>query len=135
MKAPVGKRVVAFLMDCVIIGVLVGLLMGVGFAFMAVLRNAAGGIIAMLLILLGLVVFVAFVLLRDGLFGGRSPGKKLMKLRVVLSDGSQCRYVQSALRNVTLLVPVLGLIEMILPLVDKEGLRIGDKVAKTQVVV
>jgi uncharacterized RDD family membrane protein YckC len=78
------------------------------------------------------------MLLRDGLFGGRSLGKKLMKLRVVRSDGSKCDFVSSALRNITLpvfsIIPPLYLIELLLPLVDKEGLRLGDRVAKTQVV-
>ena len=57
-----------------------------------------------------------------------------MKLRVVKNDGSPCNYVSSILRNITFVIPLVGFIELILPLIDKEGLRLGDKIAKTQVV-
>jgi uncharacterized RDD family membrane protein YckC len=138
VKAPIGKRIIAYIIDCVLVAVIAGIFFGIGFTLPLVLRNAIVGILGLLIALLGFVLALVYMLLRDGLFGGRSLGKKLMKLRVVRSDGSKCDFVSSALRNITLpvfsIIPPLYLIELLLPLVDKEGLRLGDRVAKTQVV-
>jgi uncharacterized RDD family membrane protein YckC len=57
-----------------------------------------------------------------------------VKLRVVRSDGSRCDLGSSALRNITLLVPILNVLELAAAVVDAEGRRLGDRIARTQVV-
>ena len=74
------------------------------------------------------------MLIKDGLGGGLGVGKKLMNVRVVRSDGSRCDYPSSIIRNSTLLVPVLGLVDLAVGALDREGRRLGDRLAGTQVV-
>jgi uncharacterized RDD family membrane protein YckC len=92
---------------------------------------------------------LAYLLLSDGLFDGRSLGKKLIRLRVV-SEATQgpCTVRDSILRNSTFgcgyvlwSVPWIGWIfiflvsavEFILVLGSSEGKRLGDEIAKTSV--
>ena len=144
-KANLLKRIVAYVIDSILAGaVSVVLLVVVMVAFwvvtmigalaqspLIILLSSIGMFVAVFILLIPMVVYV---LIRDGLFGGRSIGKKLMGLRVVnVKSNKPCSIKDSVLRNITLLVPVLGFIEMLMPLVDANGLRFGDKIAGTQV--
>jgi uncharacterized RDD family membrane protein YckC len=137
-KAPIGKRVIAYILDSVILGVIVAVLMGgmmVLTMVSAMISDSLAGIMALLMFpVIGLIFLIMFgyLLLRDGI-GGRSLGKKLVGLKV-LQEGKQCTYVGSVKRNITMIVPLLNIVELIMPFVDAEGLRFGDKFAKTQVV-
>ena len=142
-KAPVGKRIIAYLIDVVLVMAIV-IIFGIGgmVAIMAVtfvaaaLTKGLGALLGFLAIpVYGIVMLVAicYWLFRDGLNGGRSFGKKFMGLKVV-KDGRPCTYVDSLLRNITLAIPLLNIVDLVLGLVDAEGKRIGDKIAKTQVV-
>ena len=137
-KADLGKRAIALIIDGVAT-------MVVGFI------PLIGGMIA-----------TAYWLLRDGMdvefMDHRSLGKKLMKLRPVMLDGSPVDMATSAKRNwmfalggiagffamtiigLVLAIPlflvafVLGIVEVVLVLTDAEGRRIGDKTAGTMVI-
>ena len=137
-KADLGKRAIAMIIDAVAA-------MVVGFI------PVIGGLIA-----------TAYWLLRDGLdvefMDHRSLGKKIMKLRPVMLDGSPVDMVASAKRNwmfaiggiggffamtiigLVLAIPlfliafVLGIIEVVLVITDAEGRRIGDKTGATRVI-
>ena len=91
-----------------------------------------------------------YLLLGDGFFDGRSVGKKLLKLKVVSAGtGGPCSFRESILRNSTFgagyvlwIIPFIGwifivivsVIEFILALGSKEGMRLGDEIAKTAVI-
>ena len=137
-KADIGKRAIAAIIDAVVA-------MVVGFI------PVIGGIIA-----------TAYWLLRDGLdvefMDHRSLGKKVMKLRPVMLDGSPVDITASIKRNwmfalggiagffamtiiglvvaipLGLIAFVLGIIEVVLVLTDAEGRRIGDKTGNTRVI-
>lgn len=144
-KADLVKRFLAALID--------GIIGAVGYAVIAIFSSA-----------LGWLLYAAFILVRDGLSldfaDGRSPGKKVMKLRPVRLDGGPMDIQASIKRNWPLalgaivsgllflggwrlyinfswlatLASLLGLVEAILVIVDKDGRRIGDKVGDTQVI-
>jgi len=96
---------------------------------------------------------LTYLLIADGFPGGRSLGKRLLRLRVVGKDkGKPCDYSKSILRNVPIglvfffaLIPFIGWIlfftvgliivvfEGYLMYTDEEGDRIGDILARTQV--
>ena len=122
--------------------------------------RAVAGLVDLLLIIglarlpdvIGLLSAAGYILIRDGLFDRRSIGKKLIGLRVVsLEDsGPAATYRDSIIRNVPLvltyflcLIPyvgwILGLLalgaEWLTALGDKGGMRIGDMLARTQVVL
>lgn len=93
---------------------------------------------------------LAYLLLGDGFFDGRSLGKRLIKLKVISSEtGDACSFKGSVLRNGTLavgyllsVVPWIGWIffviavgfEFIIVLGSKDGRRLGDELAKTVVI-
>jgi uncharacterized RDD family membrane protein YckC len=143
VKAPVGKRVIAYIIDAVLIFLII-MVFGLGgmvvvWVLTAVLAALVGDI-AMLMMFVGFIpyflalgVAVLYWLLRDALNGGRSFGKKFMGLKVV-KEGRAPGYVDSFLRNITLVIPLLNLIDLVLGLVAADGRRIGDKIANTQVV-
>lgn len=92
---------------------------------------------------------LAYLLLGDGLFDGRSIGKKLLKIRVIsTATNGPCTFRDSILRNCTLaggyilwIIPWIGWIfivlvsalEFILILGSRDGMRLGDEIAGTLV--
>jgi uncharacterized RDD family membrane protein YckC len=92
---------------------------------------------------------LVYILIGDGLFNGRSIGKKLLKLRVVSSETDiPCSFKDSIIRNsplaagyTLLVVPWIGWIfflifcmfEFIQILGSKDGTPLGDEIAKTAV--
>lgn len=79
-----------------------------------------------------ILILFLLMLFRDG-YRGRSPGKRLLGLRVQTADGSQCSAGRSLMRNFPLLVPGWNLVELIMVLFAREGRRSGDRIAGTTV--
>jgi len=93
---------------------------------------------------------LAYLLLGDALFDGRSLGKRLVRLQVISSESRQpCSFRDSILRNSTFglgyllsLIPWIGWIfiaivaagEFVFALGSREGRRLGDELAKTTVI-
>lgn len=118
-------------------------------------RAVAGFVDALLIIgltrlpdVIGVLTALGYILARDGLFNGRSAGKKLVGLRVLSADagGRTVSYRESIIRNIPLaaayllfLIPYAGWvlgplaigIEALAALGDERGMRIGDLVART----
>jgi len=119
-------RVMAKLLDIIVIAAAAGLAPKVGF-------------------LAGL----AYLLIGDGLFDGRSLGKKIMRLRVVTADsGVSGGFRASMIRNAPFAaamllfnIPFAGWIfpafvlvfEFLLALGNGDGMRLGDDFAGTRV--
>jgi uncharacterized RDD family membrane protein YckC len=121
--------------------------------------RAVAGFVDLLLIIglarlpdiLGFLSALGYILIRDGLFQGRSAGKKLIGLSVVTEDvaGEAPAYRGSIIRNVPLaaayilfLIPYAGWVlgplalsmECLVAVGDDQGMRIGDMLARTRVV-
>lgn len=113
-KADNGNRIVAYLIDCLVM------------------------IPVFLIPILGLFVGVAYYITRDSLpfLDGQSIGKKAMGLRAVTEDGQPLtnNWGPGIIRNIVLLIPFFPLIELIVLLTNDKGLRLGDQWAKTKVV-
>jgi uncharacterized RDD family membrane protein YckC len=88
------------------------------------------------------IVSAAYMLTRDSLpfLGGQSIGKKALNLRAVTEGGKSLSGDWNAglMRNITMAVPFIPLVELIIMLVNKDkpgGIRrLGDQLAKTKVV-
>jgi len=125
-----------------------------------IITRAVAGFVDLLLVIgltrlpdvIGVLSAAGYLLIRDGLFDRQSIGKKLIGLRVAsLEDsGAAATYRESIVRNVPLvlayllfLIPyagwVLGLAalgaEGLTAIGDRAGMRIGDLLARTQVVL
>jgi len=98
-------------------------------------------------LILGLGWSISYTLIRDGIGNGQSYGKKLAGLMVVnLMDNQPCKKGSSFVRNIFQLIFTLvlgfipfvnilaGWIEPIVGLAHEKGYRVGDMVAKTQVI-
>jgi uncharacterized RDD family membrane protein YckC len=93
---------------------------------------------------------LVYLLIGDGLFDGRSLGKKLIGLRVVSVDtNTPCTFRDSILRNSIfgigllfykipwfgwILTAVISVLEFIILLGSRDGMRFGDEIAKTVVI-
>ena len=93
---------------------------------------------------------LAYILLGDGFFDGRSIGKKLIRIKVLsVRTNAPCSFRDSILRNSTLaagyifwLIPWIGwivlflvsVLEFTLILGSKDGMRLGDEIARTVVI-
>ena len=93
---------------------------------------------------------LAYILIGDGLFDGRSIGKLLMGLRVVsLNAGGPCSMKESIMRNAPLgaglllfklpwigwiFLVVVCVVEFLILLGSKNGMRLGDELAATTVI-
>jgi len=111
---------------------------------------------AMVLVLppVGPLAALLYILIADGFKGGQSPGKQLIGLKVVRTDGDlPVTFMESILRNIPFaivylffIIPFLGwilfiiaglpilLFESYLVCTDEKGRRIGDTIAQTMVV-
>ncbi len=129
--AGVGKRVVAFIMDCVLsfggigygVGVVTGNVTSTGFSL-------SGGS-AFLAFFLIFAYFAGF----EACFGA-TPGKMILKIKVTQRDGSKCDITAAILRNILLFADAqfFGLVGIILILKAKHKQRLGDLIAKTVVI-
>lgn len=98
----------------------------------------------------GYLAGVVYFLISDGLFEGRSIGKKVMGLRVIsLEENKSASFKESIIRNSTLtlglllfkvpffgwlLAPIIFTFEFLLILGNKDGMRLGDDLANTKVI-
>lgn len=135
-KAGLGPRFVAYLADAFIASALLpaGVLVVV-----AASTRQQDPTLGWVLYALGSVWLFAYLLARDA-FGGAGPGKRLAGLTVIsvasgAPQGGGPAVVRQLILWLTGLVPIVGgLIEPVLVLTDRDGRRLGDRVAKTQVV-
>lgn len=71
---------------------------------------------------------------------GQSVGKKMMGIKVVTLEGQPItgNYGAGILRQILTCIPFIGaliaVVELVLIFVDKDGIRLGDKIAKTRVI-
>lgn len=123
-------RISAFLVDTLSVSVLL-VLPAAGISYGVIWFGISGKIVSH--VWYGaLLVLIVFLLLRDG-WRGRSPGKRMLGLRVRTASGKPCGYTRSVLRNFPLIVPIWNLLELVLVLTTPSGLRTGDRIAGTSV--
>lgn len=128
-KAPLGPRIGGALIDALVAFAL-------SFVVSMVIPFDGGG-------MLSWAVAAAYWVTRDSLpfLEGQSLGKKVAKLKVVKETGGDLvnDWQNALLRNVLLIIPFGGLVELIVLLVRQgkpdAGKRLGDDWAKTKVVV
>jgi uncharacterized RDD family membrane protein YckC len=110
---------------------------------------------------IGFFAGMIYLLISDGLFQGRSIGKKLIGLKVIIKDGDEtnsvCGFKESIFRNfpfvagyisfgILKVIPLIGwlfsfvivlgilIFECLVMMGSENGMRLGDEIAKTQVV-
>jgi len=129
--AGIGERILAFIIDAVIIIIYILLVM----AIFAGLR-LGDDYIFVIGMTVGLPVFL-YHLLWEMLWNGRSPGKAVLQLRVVNLDGSKPAFSNYLLRWLLRILDITitsGGLALVTILLNGKGQRIGDIAAGTTVI-
>ncbi|HKB80844.1 MAG TPA: RDD family protein [Thermoanaerobaculia bacterium] len=119
-------RIAAFLVDALSMSILLILPASIISYALAWIGGAVQGIVIVWLVALSLLL--TGLLLRDG-YRGRSPGKRMLGLRLRTPRGDSCGYGRSIVRNVPLIIPGWNLIEAVLVVFGRS--RTGDRIART----
>ncbi len=130
--ADLRDRIVAFLVDLMIMGAAIGLLSFIGYAGFF-LEGAVGTVYGIFLTFIFLFYSLAFETLNHG----QSLGKMLMKIQVVKINGTKAGFADYAARWVFRMIDIyfsLGGVASILVASSEKAQRIGDIVATTAVV-
>lgn len=123
VPASKGKRFAAGLIDLVVIPIVLGIVIGL------VLLAAPDVVRSIVLV----IVNILWLVFRDAVY---SPGRAMIKIKIVSLTGAKVTWLQAVIRNVLLIIPfvlVVGYIVEIVMLIVK-GHRLADNWAKTQVV-
>lgn len=121
-------RIAAFLTDALSVAVILILPGSLASYAMAWIGGSVKAIQIVWYFALGILILA--MLLRDG-YRGRSPGKRLLGLRIVTPKSDHCGYLRSVVRNIPLIIPVWNLVEVFLVIAGKP--RTGDRIARTTV--
>ncbi len=122
-------RAVAWLIDLLVRGVIVTL--------GAVVLGLVGRFGAGLNLILLFVVVWGYPIVCEARFGGQTPGKRAMSLRVVAADGAPIGWMASVVRNFMRTVDMLPFgygAGLVASLADPWSRRLGDMVAGTLVI-
>jgi uncharacterized RDD family membrane protein YckC len=125
------RRVGAYLLDVVILGIALVIVIAVAFAI-----NRALGV---LVLVVGLVVyFLGYWIWFEGGESGQTIGKRMVGIRVRDERGGPAGYGKAAARNVVArvigLVPIVSLVDVLWPLWDGRNQCLHDKAGSTIVV-
>ena len=99
--------------------------------------DTAGKWFAAILIFLNFAFVVGYFALFEAYWHGQTPGKRVMKLRVIKDSGRQITFFEALARNTVRLIdymPGLYLAGVITMLCNKQNKRLGDLAAGTLVV-
>ena len=121
---PLRRRIASGIIDLIDMPILLGVLMGL-ILFRA--PEAARNVILV-------VVNVLWLVFRDAFF---SPARYMTDLKLVSQTGEKPTLVQAFLRNILLIIPFVLIVGYFVELISviTKGERIGDKIAKTKVVM
>ena len=136
MLAGAASRFVSATVD-ILIQVVLLISIAVVFAVTGDSRISAGGYGVAVWAILSFLVIAGYDVLFEVFNSGRTPGKRLNGLRVVLVSGHPVTFVPSAIRNVIRIVdflPTMYLLGATVILSTRKNQRIGDVVAGTLVV-
>jgi uncharacterized RDD family membrane protein YckC len=138
--ASVASRALAKLLDLLIIIVGLQLVLTVLSLFVGVAFGGIGGasdigviVLVVASLVLSLAGFVGYPIVFEALWGGRTPGKAALGLRVVTREGAPIRLRHSAVRNLIGLVEclMLGFVAVLTCTLSRTNQRIGDLAAGT----
>ena len=122
-------RAVAWLIDLAIRGALLFLV--------SILLGLLGRVGAGVYMVVLFVIFWGYPVVFEALYGGQTPGKRALSLRVVSADGAPIGWMASFVRNLMRTVDMLPLgygAGLVTSLADPWSRRLGDMVAGTLVI-
>ncbi len=139
--AEIGTRIAAYIIDEIIQVLIVALIILVlvigGYSMRThIEKNITNLAAAFFMIMIFLIRWFYFVLF-EIIMEGQSPGKKLMRIRVIRNNGDSLDMETIVLRNFLRVVdgfPIIPLTGGFIALIDSKSRRLGDMIANTIVV-
>ncbi len=138
--AGLGSRAMAYVIDVGLLGA-VGMVLYFGLTFFVTdpMKLALGlsSLARTLILVSGFFLLWVYWTLLEVVWNGQSVGKRVLRIRVVKTDGSPVTVFSSAVRNLLRVVdflPVCYPVGLITMLVDKRHRRLGDLLAGTVLV-
>lgn len=135
--ASLRERILAFLIDSLIVGVLYFLLLVLTLSVVSEGAEESGLLFYLIIGLLPIALFLLYHLLSEVLANGQSWGKKALGIRVVRLDGREPGLSDYLLRAVFHIVDTLtsaGILAAILISTSGKNQRLGDMTANTTVI-
>src|SRR5215467_8190708 len=138
--ASVGNRFLAAALDHIIQAVLLGLIiLSFGAAAGWSYFSSLGVWAAALMVLVAFTIFWGYFVFFEAIWSGQTPGKRIMKLRVIREDGRPVRFFEVFVRNLLRLfvdfMPMpsyaIGVVSIVF---SSQSKRVGDFVAGTVVI-
>ncbi|MDC7993836.1 RDD family protein [Altibacter sp. HG106] len=129
--AGVGDRILAYLIDSIILAIYI-IIISVSFSTI----SFGDDIFWVFILAVGLPIFL-YHLLFEMFWDGRSPGKAVFKLRVVMLDGSKPAFSNFLLRWLLRMIDISltsGALALVTILLNGKGQRLGDIAATTTVI-
>lgn len=130
-----GSRFLAQLIDQVILTVIL-IAVDLVILWLGAALNDRDLTILLLVVVSSLFIF-AYFLITEARFGGQTPGKRVLRLRVVGDQGQPITFSQALIRNLVRLVdflPVYYGVGLVTLFINGRGKRLGDLAAGTLVV-
>ena len=135
--AGIGSRFLALLIDSLIQTLVIIAVAIVMYVAGLSLSGSAGYIVFGLGTLIIAVILLGYFIFFEIIWNGQTPGKRAMRLRVILTSGYPLTPLAAIIRNVLRLVdalPSLYAVGVITMIVNKHARRVGDLVAGTMVI-
>ncbi|MDA8234831.1 MAG: RDD family protein [Clostridia bacterium] len=137
--AGLGSRFTAYLIDSLIQMVLGGFFLIIIIFAAAAASPGEGGQAAAGIIILIVLVFLmyGYSIFFEAIWNGQTPGKKVMKIRVIKANGGAVTFVGVLIRNIMRIIdslPMAYAVGIIALLASKKSQRLGDMAAGTMVI-
>jgi uncharacterized RDD family membrane protein YckC len=130
--AGVGSRVLAALIDHLLIGLVILVVVLLVVAVSSLLDSASGLMLALVLAASSYLLLCGYHILFETLWNGQTPGKRMLGLRMVDISGRPIGFTTSAIRNLLRIVdflPSAYAIGFVTMFFDKRARRLGDMAA------
>ncbi len=134
--AGLGSRMIAAVVDAVLIGLLIFLLL-FGASQLALDGFGSGIVVQALVTIVVTLVILGYLVGFEALNEGRTPGKRAVGIRVVTSEGDSIGFLAAFLRNLLRVIdflPAVFIVGAASILLTKTNQRIGDITANTIVI-
>jgi uncharacterized RDD family membrane protein YckC len=134
--AGTGSRFLALAIDT-LIQIVIAALVGIAAAILVSAGSLAGPWIAAAVFLLFFLTYYGYFAIFEALWNGQTPGKRIIRLRVIKDNGQPIRTTESVGRNLLRIVdqfPFFYAVGIASVLLSKKSKRLGDFVAGTIVV-
>jgi len=134
--AGIGDRIVAYIIDGLVIAAYIILIYVIIIGFFISEINLSESALVVLFMVIGLPILL-YHLLFEMFWSGQSPGKRIMKIRVVKLDGSKPAFSNYLLRWLLRVIDfslASGAVALVTILINGRGQRLGDLAASTTVI-